>query len=99
MATTKKNINNKIYLVSFFVLVLAISIVVKLINIQFVDGDYYIELSEDTTIKNLVIPANRGNVYSSNGKLLASAGDDKTIKICIYKNKALINFSSIFISL
>ena len=73
MATTKKNINNKIYLVSFFVLVLAISIVVKLINIQFVDGDYYIELSEDTTIKNLVIPANRGNVYSSNGKLLATS--------------------------
>ena len=54
-------------------LVLAVSIVVKLINIQFVDGDYYIKLSENTTIKNLVIPANRGNVYSSNGKLLATS--------------------------
>jgi len=53
--------------------VLAISIVVKLINIQFVKGDYYIGLSEENNIKNIIIPANRGSVYSSGGKLLATS--------------------------
>ena len=52
---------------------LAISIVVKLINIQFVKGDYYIGLSEENNIKNIIIPANRGSVYSSGGKLLATS--------------------------
>ena len=73
MATTKKHIINRTYIVSILILILAISIVVKLINIQFVKGDYYIGLSEENNIKNIIIPANRGSVYSSGGKLLATS--------------------------
>ena len=73
MATTKKHIINRTYLVSVLIFILAISIVVKLVNIQFVKGDYYISLSEENNIKNVIIPANRGSVYSSNGKLLATS--------------------------
>ena len=73
MATTKKHIINRTYIVSILILILAISVVVKLINIQFVKGDYYISLSEKNNIKNNIIPANRGSVYSSGGKLLATS--------------------------
>ena len=73
MATTKKHIINRTYIVSALILILAISIVAKLINIQFVKGDYYIGLSEENNIKNIIIPANRGSVYSSGGKLLATS--------------------------
>jgi cell division protein FtsI (penicillin-binding protein 3) len=73
LATTKKHIINRTYIVSALILILAISIVVKLINIQFVKGDYYIGLSEENNIKNIIIPANRGSVYSSGGKLLATS--------------------------
>ena len=73
MATTKKHIINRTYIVSILILILAISVVVKLINIQFVKGDYYIGLSEENNIKNIIIPANRGSVYSSGGKLLATS--------------------------
>ena len=73
MATTKKHIINRTYIVSALILILAISIVVKLINIQFVKGDYYIGLSEENNIKKIIIPANRGSVYSSGGKLLATS--------------------------
>ena len=73
MATTKKHIINRTYIVSILILLLAISVVVKLINIQFVKGDYYIGLSEENNIKNIIIPANRGSVYSSGGKLLATS--------------------------
>lgn len=55
------------------ILILAVSVVFKLVNIQFVKGDYYIGLSEQNNIKNIIIPANRGSVYSSGGKLLATS--------------------------
>jgi len=59
--------------VSILILILAVSVVFKLVNIQFVKGDYYIGLSEQNNIKNIIIPANRGSVYSSGGKLLATS--------------------------
>ena len=45
----------------------------KLINIQFVEGDMYRELAAKDATKNVVIPANRGNLYADDGSLLASS--------------------------
>ncbi len=42
-------------------------------NIQFVDGVKYRELAEKNTVKNFLIPANRGNVYADDGSLLATS--------------------------
>lgn len=42
-------------------------------NIQFVDGDKYRELAKESTTKNFLIPANRGNVYADDGSLLATS--------------------------
>ena len=54
-------------------LLFASSIIFKLINIQFTNGDYYRELSENRVFKNIEIPANRGNIYSEKGRLLATS--------------------------
>jgi len=54
-------------------LLFASSIIFKLINIQFTNGDYYRELSENGVFKNIEIPANRGNIYSEKGRLLATS--------------------------
>ena len=54
-------------------LVFASSIIFKLIDIQFTNGDYYRELSENRVFKSIEIPANRGNIYSENGRLLATS--------------------------
>ena len=54
-------------------LVFASLIIFKLINIQFTNGDYYRELSENRVFKNIEIPANRGNIYSEKGRLLATS--------------------------
>ncbi len=51
--------------------IFAILVVVKLVSIQIVDGDKYRNLAEKSTIQTKIIPANRGNVYSVNGNLLA----------------------------
>lgn len=45
----------------------------KLFTIQFVQGDKYRALAEQRIIKDVAIPANRGNVYSANGNLLATS--------------------------
>jgi cell division protein FtsI (penicillin-binding protein 3) len=68
-----KKISYRIYLVAFAIFVMAILITVKLTNIQWVEGDYYRELAKQRTVKNFTIPANRGNVYSADGSLLATS--------------------------
>lgn len=71
MVNEDKNISYRIFIVAAFILVMAIGIVIKLTNIQWVEGDFYRNLAKERTVKNFVIPANKGNIYSADGSLLA----------------------------
>jgi len=73
MAIEDKNISYRIYLVAFIIFMMALAIAIKLTNIQWVEGDYYRKLAKDRTVKNFVIPANKGNIYSADGSLLATS--------------------------
>ena len=73
MAVEDKYISYRIYLVAFGIFLMAIAIAVKLTNIQWVEGDYYRKLAKQRTVKNFVIPANKGNIYSADGSLLATS--------------------------
>ena len=73
MAIEDKNISYRIYLFALVVLIIASAIVVKLTNIQWVEGDYYRKLAKERSVKNFVIPANKGNIYSADGSLLATS--------------------------
>lgn len=73
MAVEDKHISNRIYLVAFAIFLMAIGIAVKLTNIQWVEGDYYRKLAKERTVRNFVIPANKGNIYSADGSLLATS--------------------------
>lgn len=73
MATTDKSILNRMYFVAGCLFIFAIAVGFKLLNIQFVHGEHYKELAEERTIRNFTIPANRGNLYDSNGSLLATS--------------------------
>lgn len=53
--------------------VFGLAVVFKLCSIQFLQGDKYKALAEKRVVKDVVIPANRGNVYSANGNLLATS--------------------------
>ncbi len=70
--------------------IFALAVVFKLLNIQFIQGDKYRELAEERTIKNVVIPANRGNVYSVNGNLLATSVPKYDIRIDAVTSKAKV---------
>jgi len=73
MEVTDKHISYRIYLVALVVFLMAIGVAVKLTNIQWVEGDYYRKLAKERSVKNFVIPANKGNIYSSDGSLLATS--------------------------
>lgn len=73
MAVTEKDILNRLYFVAGCMFFFGVLVVFKLVSIQFVHGAKYRALAEKISSKEMVVPANRGNVYSSNGDLLATS--------------------------
>ncbi len=73
MAIEKKNILNRLYLLIGFMFLFALGITYKLIDIQFVKGDFYRKKAEERTVRDFEIKANRGNVYTADGSLLATS--------------------------
>ena len=53
--------------------IFGLAVVFKLLSIQFLQGDVYRAKATERVVKNDTIPANRGNVYSVNGNLLATS--------------------------
>lgn len=73
MATTEKNILNRLYFVAGCMFIFAILVLVKLVDIQVFKGDKYRELAVTSTEKVVTIPATRGNLYAGDGSLLATS--------------------------
>jgi cell division protein FtsI (penicillin-binding protein 3) len=73
MAVEKKQILNKLYLLTGFLFLFALAIIYQLIQIEYVDGDAYRAQAEEGTVKTFEIAANRGSVYTSDGSLLATS--------------------------
>jgi cell division protein FtsI (penicillin-binding protein 3) len=80
MAVENRNILKRIYIVALIILIMSTGIIIKLTNIQWVEGKYYRNLAKERTVKNFIIPANRGNVYSADGSLLATSIPNYTIR-------------------
>ena len=68
-----KNISYRSYIVASLMLLFAGFIVFKLFQIQITEGEKYTKLAQKRTLKNFVIPANRGNLYDTNYNLLATS--------------------------
>jgi cell division protein FtsI (penicillin-binding protein 3) len=81
LATIKKSILNKLYIVTALMTLFFIVIIGRIINIQYVQGDKYRKLSVENTIKNDTIFSNRGNVYAADGNLLATSMHKYTIRM------------------
>ncbi len=73
MAVEKKQILNKLYLLTGFMFLFAMAIIYKLIEIEHIDGDSYRVQAEQGTVKTFEIAANRGSVYTADGSLLATS--------------------------
>lgn len=81
MAVNEANILNRLYFVAGCMFIFGLAVVIKLLTIQYIHGDKYRELADSRTIEDKPIPANRGNVYSVNGNLLATSIPKYDIRI------------------
>lgn len=90
MATIKKSILNKLYIVTALMTLFFIVIIGRIVNIQYVQGDKYRKLSVENTIKNDTIFSNRGNVYAADGNLLATSMYKYTIRMDLVAVKSSV---------
>lgn len=81
MAVNEKRILNRLYFIAGCMFVFGLGVVFKLVSIQYLEGDKYRDLGESRMVKDVVIPANRGNVYSIKGNLLATSIPKYDIRI------------------
>ena len=80
MEVEDKHISYRIYIVAFSIFLMTLGVAVKLVRIQWVEGDYYRSQAKQRTVKNFTIPANKGNIYSADGSLLATSIPNYTIR-------------------
>ncbi len=69
----EKKILHRLYFIAGCMFVFGLAVAFKLVSIQFMQGDKYKALASERVVKNVIIPANRGNVYSVKGNLLATS--------------------------
>ncbi len=81
MAIKEKHILNRMYIVAVCMFIFGLAVVFKLVDIQFRQGDKYRAMASERVVKDVVIPANRGNVYSVNGNLLATSVPKYDVRI------------------
>jgi len=81
LATHKKSILTKFYIVAAFMTLFLLSVIFRVINIQYVQGEKYKKLSTELTIRQDTIYANKGNVYAADGNLLATSMSKFTIRM------------------
>jgi len=64
---------NRLYLIAGGLLLFAVAIVVKLVDIQMIKGQTFNEMALAKTEKLFTIEPNRGNIYADDGSLLAAS--------------------------
>lgn len=69
----KRDIYWRIAIAFMAVVVFALAILWKIFQIQNVEGNYWRAMADSLTTKYLAIDADRGNIYSSDNRLLATS--------------------------
>ncbi len=73
MTEPGRNIIGRFGVIYLAIVAVMLFAIYNIIKIQFVEGDKWIELSKKNEKREVVVRPNRGNIYSSEGKLMASS--------------------------
>lgn len=80
-AGSNSNIKWRIFLMFFIMAGVGIAVIVKVLNIQYVHGDKWRALSDSLLIKPFALEAERGNMLTENGTLMATSVPIYTIAL------------------
>lgn len=73
MPSTDKQIQKRLYLISGMLLLVIVGILVRMVNIQFINSAEIKQRAAYRTTDIFTIEANRGNIYDDHGSLLATS--------------------------
>ena len=76
----RKTILMRVYLAFGLMVFGALLVFGKLLHLQYVDGDQWREMADSLTIRERVVEAARGNIYSNDGSLLATSVPEYDIR-------------------
>ena len=73
MTDKRKDIVVRFGIVYLIMSVLFVLVIWKIVQIQFVEGDEWMKLAEKQKITDIIVKPRRGNIYATDGRLLASS--------------------------
>ena len=73
MTINKKSIVNRYFLIVVVMLLLGVFVIIKAAIIMYAEREYWQEVADRFVRENVTIRPNRGNILSSDGKLMASS--------------------------
>lgn len=69
---SSEKINLRLYLVTSFLFLIMLLLIGKLVYIQWVEDNTHVEIPRQI-VRNVILEPNRGDIYSSDGKILATS--------------------------
>ena len=71
--SNKQKLIRRVYPIYMLLILFGIGIIFKIGQVQFIEGDHWQELAKSYSTKHRKIDAIRGNIYASDGSLIATS--------------------------
>ncbi len=80
----RANILLRVYLAFGLIVLFALAVFVKLVDVQFRQGDKWVAMADSLSIREFDIEATRGNIYSVDGSLLATSVPEYELRMDMF---------------
>ncbi|KEQ30084.1 cell division protein [Pedobacter antarcticus 4BY] len=80
----RANILLRVYLAFGMIVLLAVAVLVRLGDVQFVEGNKWRAMADSLSTKYINVEAARGNIYSNDGSLLATSVPEYELRMDLY---------------
>jgi cell division protein FtsI (penicillin-binding protein 3) len=80
----RANILLRVYLAFGLIVLLAVAVVVRLCDVQFVEGHKWRAMADSLSTKYINVEAARGNIYSNDGSLLATSVPEYELRMDMF---------------
>jgi cell division protein FtsI (penicillin-binding protein 3) len=80
----RANILLRVYLAFGLIVLFAVAVFVKLVDVQYREGDKWVAMADSLSIREFDIEATRGNIYSVDGSLLATSVPEYELRMDMY---------------
>jgi cell division protein FtsI (penicillin-binding protein 3) len=84
MMNIRANILLRVYLSFGLIVLLAVAVLVRLCDVQFVEGHKWRAMADSLSTKYINVDAARGNIYSNDGSLLATSVPEYELRMDLY---------------